>query len=154
VVDVDQFERVVCDVRVNRDDGGDLLALEPHLVSGEHRLRVAGQGGHPGQVVRGQILAGQHGNDAVECGGGAGVDRRDPGVRNRAAQDGHVQHAGQHDVVDIAAGAAEEPLVFDSANRVADPADLSWTQRGRFGDVCGHTCAPLAADLIALTMLT
>ena len=51
VVDVDELERVLGDVGIGRDDRRDLLALEPHLVGGEHRLGVARQRRHPREVV-------------------------------------------------------------------------------------------------------
>ena len=75
VVDVDRLAGVLGDVRVVRDDAGDLLALEPHLVGGQHRLGVVGQGGHPGQVAGGHHLAGEHQVHAGDLPGPAGVDR-------------------------------------------------------------------------------
>ena len=60
VVDVDEVERVPGDVGVLGDDRRDLLALVTHLVRDEHRLRVAGKGRHPGELVRLQHLAGNH----------------------------------------------------------------------------------------------
>ena len=65
VVDVDQLEGVLRDVRVLRDHGGDLLALEADLVRREHGLGVAGERRHPRQVVLRHQLAGH--------------DRHDPG---------------------------------------------------------------------------
>ena len=64
VVDVDQLERVVRDVRVLGDHAGDLLALHAHLVGREHGLRVAGERRHPGEVVLGEQLARDDGDDA------------------------------------------------------------------------------------------
>ena len=52
VLHVDQFEGVPGGVAVLGDHERHLLALEPHLVGGQHGLGVAGQGGHPGQVPR------------------------------------------------------------------------------------------------------
>ena len=51
VVDVDQLERVLRDVRGLGDHRRDLLALEAHLVGREHGLGVAGERRHPGEVV-------------------------------------------------------------------------------------------------------
>ena len=45
-------------------------------------------------------------------------------VRHRRAQDRHVQHAGQHVVVEEVALAGDEPVVLVAAYRVADAADL------------------------------
>jgi hypothetical protein len=56
--------------------------------------------------------------------GPAGVDRLDPRVRQRAAQDLHVQHAGEHDVVGVVALAADEAVVLDPLAAGAEPADL------------------------------
>ena len=52
----------------------------------------------------------------------------DPGVRQRAAQDLHVQHAGQHDVIGVVALAADEPVVLDPLAAGAQPADLDLVQ--------------------------
>src|SRR6185437_4761808 len=54
----------------------------------------------------------------------AGVDGLDAGVRQRAAQDLHVQHAGQRDVVGVVALAADEPAVLDPLAACAEAADL------------------------------
>jgi hypothetical protein len=64
VVDVDQLERVVRDVRVFGDDARHLLALHAHLVGREHGLRVAGEGRHPREVVLGEDLSGHDHDDA------------------------------------------------------------------------------------------
>ena len=101
---------------------GDLLALHAHLVGGQHGLGVAGQGRHPGQVVLGQQLAGDHRHHPGQGGGGRGVDRVDPGVGHRAAQDRHVQHPGQVDVVDVVAPALEEAVVLLALDAPAQPA--------------------------------
>ena len=69
VLDVDQLERVAGGVPVLGDDERDLLVLEPHLVGGQHRLHVVGQRRHPGEVLCGEV--------------GAGDDRLDLGVRLR-----------------------------------------------------------------------
>jgi len=112
VLHVDQLERVAGGVPVLGDDERHLLALEPDLVGGQHGLHVPGQGGHPGQLAPGQHLAGDDGPDPGMRLGGRGVHRDDPGVRQRAAQDGAVQHARQRDVVDEGALAAQEPGIL------------------------------------------
>ena len=122
VVDLDQLEGVVGDVGVLGDHAGDLLALHAHLVGGQHGLGVAGQGRHPGQVVLGQQLAGDDRHHPGEGLGGRGVDRVDPGVGDRAAQDRHVQHARQVDVVDVVAPALEEAVVLLALDAPAQPA--------------------------------
>ena len=124
VVDRDQLERVVRDVRVLGDHARDLLALHAHLVGREHGLRVAGERRHPREVVLRQDLAGHHDDDAGKLGGTRRVDRVDLGVRERAAQDRHVQHVGQDDVVDVVALAADEPLVLLALDAAAEPFGL------------------------------
>ena len=154
VVDVDELERVGGDVGIGGDDGGDLLALVAHLVGDEHRLRVARQRRHPRQAVLRHEVAGDDRDDAVERGGGRRVDAVDARVRDRSAQDRHVQHAGQRDVVEVVALALDETPVLVALHAVADPADLG----GRVGRRVvgrGHALAPAfdaAAVCTALTM--
>ena len=117
VVDGDQLERVPRRVPVGRHHERDLLALEAHLVGGQHRLHVAEQRRHPRQAPLGQVGAGEHGHHRRVGAGGGGVDRDDPGVRERAAQDRAVQHAGQRDVVDERALPPDEPRVLLARER-------------------------------------
>ena len=112
VFDVDQLERVTRGIAVLGDDERHLLALEPHLVGGQDRLHVVGQRGHPGEVQRGEGLAGDDGLDLGVGLGGGDVDADDAGVRDGRAQDREVQHARQLDVVDVVALAAHEARVF------------------------------------------
>ena len=128
VVDVDGLARVLGDVRVVGDDAGHLLALEPDLVGGQHGLSVVGQGRHPGQVPGRHHLPGEHQVHAGDVPRLAGVDGLDPRVRQRAAQDLHVQHAGQGDVVGVVALAADEAAVLDPLAAGAQPADLDLVQ--------------------------
>ena len=128
VVDVDQLERVAGDVGALGDDRRDLLALEAHLVGGEHGLRVARERRHPRQVVLRHQLARHDRDDAGQRRRAARVDRLDPGVRDRAPQELHVEHVGQRDVVDVVAAAAEEAAVLEPLHRVSEAA--------RFD--CGH----------------
>src|SRR5579862_4186552 len=107
------FARVLGDVRVIGDNAGYFLTLEPDLVRGQDRLGVVGQRRHPGQVPGRHHVAGQdqvHAGDVPRL---AGVDGLDPRVGQRAAQDLHVQHARQGDVVGVVALAADEPVVLD-----------------------------------------
>jgi hypothetical protein len=122
VVDVDQFEGVVGDVGVLGHHAGDLLALHPDLVGRQHRLGVARERRHPCQVVLGEQLAGDDRDHAGERLRRRGVDRIDPGVRQRAAQDRHVQHAGQLDVLDVVAPALQEPGVLLALDALSQPA--------------------------------
>jgi hypothetical protein len=112
VLDVDQLDRVARRVVVLGDHERDLLPLEAHLVGGEHGLGVHRQRRHPGEAQARERLAGDHRLDLGVGLGGRGVDGDDAGVRERAAQHGPVQHAGQVDVVDVAALAAYEAGVL------------------------------------------
>ncbi len=133
VLDVDRLAGVLGDIGVVGDHARDLLALEPHLVGGQHRLGVVGQRGHPGQVAGRHHVPGEHQVHPGDVPRPAGVDPGDPRVRERAAQDLHVQHAGQVDVVGVVALAADEPAVLDPLTARAHPADLDFVQRLRHG---------------------
>ena len=112
VVDLDQLERVARRVAVLGHHEGDLLALEAHLVGGQHGLHVVGQRGHPRQALLGQVGAGDHGHHLGVRLGGADVDAHDAGVGHRRAQDRQVQHPGELDVVAVLAHAAHEARVL------------------------------------------
>ena len=112
VLDVDQLERVPGGVLVLGDDHRHLLALEAHLVGGEDGLHVGAQRRHPGEVER---LEGGPGDDRPHLRVRlrlAGVDRHDPGVRDGAAQDRGVQHAGDDEVVEVVPLATQEAGVL------------------------------------------
>lgn len=133
---LDEFQRVLGQVAVLGEDDGDGLADVEDLLPGEQ-----GHGGHPDQRVqefgearrgaqfflveqRGQVrhvVAGPHGDDAG-CGQGRGhIDRFDTGVGVRAAQEGGLDGAGKGDVVDVAAVAAQQPVVLDAWDGPSDP---------------------------------
>jgi hypothetical protein len=90
----------------------DLLALEADLVGGEHRLHVGRQSLHPGQSAGLEIPAGDHGVDLRVLERGGRVDRDDPGMRDRAPQDGAVEHPRQLHIVDEHARSTDEAGVF------------------------------------------
>ena len=129
VLHVDQLERVARDVLVGRDHERDLLALEADLVTREHRLGVVGDGGHPRQAQRLQVLGGDDGGHTRMGERPAGVDRNDARVRVRAAQDGAVHHARQPDVVQVVALAADEARVLLALE--APEADRAFLHRAR-----------------------
>ena len=56
---------------------------------------------------------------SIAC-GGAGVDRLDLAVRDVAALERHVQHAGDLDVVDVGAAALDEARIFAALDALAD----------------------------------
>ena len=146
VVDLDQLERVLGDVRILGDDRRHLLALVADLVGGEHRLRVAGERRHPREVVRGHQLAGDDGDHTRQRCSRRRVDRRDARMRVRAAQDLHVQHPRQDDVVDVVALAADEAGILLALDGVAEPANFG----GRHRQLPSRIVAP--ALFTALTM--
>ena len=123
VVHVDQRERVLGQVTAVCHHGRDRLAREAGLAGGQDRLRgldVTRQGG-PG-VQRGvaEILSGEHGPDARQRAGLAGVDGVDPGVRVRAAQEGHVPGPGRLEVGHVGPAAGDQPQVLLAGHRCAD----------------------------------
>ena len=81
-------------------------------LSGEDGLHVGGQGRHPREAAARQRLAGDDGLDVRVRQGGHRVDRDDPGVGQRAAQDRPVQHPRQRDVVHEGALAADEASIL------------------------------------------
>jgi len=68
--------------------------------------------GHPVQVERNEVLSGDDRDDAGDLEGLRRVDVLDSRVRERAARDVQVQHAGQLHVVDVLALPADEARVF------------------------------------------
>jgi hypothetical protein len=112
VLDVDERQRVVGRVLVGRDDEGDLLALEAHLVAGQHGLGVVGDRRHPGQAERLEVLGGDDRRDVGVRERLRRVDRDDLGVGIRAAEQRAVDHARQLDVVQVVALAADEARVL------------------------------------------
>ena len=92
-----------------------------------HRRAVLGMD-HPAadqiaDAVRLELAAGQHADDARHAFRRLDVDPDDVGMRMRAAHEHCVLHAGHHHVVDIAAGAGDEALVFLARNACADAFD-------------------------------
>ena len=77
--------------------------------------------------------------------GPAGVDLGDAGVGHRAAQDFHVQHAGQGHVVGVVALAADEPVVLDAAAAGTHAADLDLVHC-----LGGHAPAPFPLSAVSL----
>ena len=161
VVDGDQLEGVAGGVAVLGHHEGHLLALEADLVGGQHRLHVARHRRHPGQVEGLQRGAGDHRLDLGVGLGGRRVDRHDAGVGVGAAQDGAVEHAGQGDVVEVAALAPQEAGVLLAQH----PAESDRVPRRAQGDGRGprlgrrHAITPAsvgcsAAQRMARTMFS
>ncbi|MGY3331422.1 hypothetical protein ACVILI_004439 [Mesorhizobium sp. USDA 4775] len=110
------------------DDGVTDIA---HLVDGQrrpgahlHRRTVLGMD-HPAadevaDAIGLELLAGQHADDAGHGLRSLDVDLLDLRMRVRAAHEGGMLHAGNHHVVDIAAGAGDESFVFLARDPSAD----------------------------------
>ncbi len=123
VVDLDQVAGVLGDVAVLGDHGRDALAVVAHLLDRDHVLDDR-PGAERGQRIGalGDVLARDHGDHAGQLLGGLGADREDLRVGVRAADDRRVRHAGQLDVVDVAALAAQEAGILDAVDALAEPA--------------------------------
>jgi len=119
VLDDHRLHGVGGDVAVVGDHDGHFLHLEVHLLVGQHGGHVAGEGGHPVQLQRLQVVGGQHRVHAGNGERGGLVDALDAGMCERAAHDVHVQHAGQLHVVDVVALALDEAGVFLAQAAVA-----------------------------------
>ena len=149
VVDLDELggiDRV--SARVGQDDR-DAVALVVDLIDREREvlgiLHVLGhrpRTGHRCLPVVAKLRAREDCDDAGAVLRGGRVDRRDAGVRIRAADDRHEDHPVQLDVVDVRASAAKERIVLLALERRADEPRL-----GR-----GHDPTPAAAAT-ASTML-
>jgi hypothetical protein len=123
VLDLDRVEGVLGDVAVlGRHDGHDLAgeasAVGGHVVPGSP-LRI-------GRALL-RLDEAQHvpaGDDAVDARDLQRVgivDTLDEGVGVGTAQHGRVQHARQHDIVDVLAAAGEEAGILVALDRLSDP---------------------------------
>ena len=128
-------ERVVRRVLVGRDHERDLLALEADLVARQHGLRVVGDRRHPGQAERLEVLGRDDRGDVRVRERPRGVDRDDPRVGVRAAQQRAVDHARQPDVVEVGALAADEARVLLALQPAEADRALGVCALGRFSTV-------------------
>ena len=103
-------------------------------------------GGAPGREQRLQLGAGVDGDDARQRPRLVDVDARDEGVRDRAAHEHGVQHAGELDVVDVGARAGEDATVLGAGDARTD-------EPLRGNDV-GHRVASFVTPAAASTPLT
>ena len=166
VVDEHRRDPVGRDVAVGGHDRRDLLGLVHDRVGRQHHLLVAGERGHPVEPRLLEVGAGDHGQDAGDLQRLRRVDAQDLGMGVRAADDVHPELAGQVEVVDVLALAADEARVLLALDGVAHAPDF---EGGRGPDLdVGHLAHPAvagsagastarkvsAACWIALTMLT
>ena len=135
----DELHRLLGDVRIGGDDGGDRLADEAHLLVGQDRLvverrAVIGAFQHLHHVVDGDDV--QHARQLL---GRAGVDRLDLAVRDGAAEQLGVHHARHAHGVGVFGAAGDLVAAFEARHRAADlRADLGAAGiEGR-----DHQCAP------------
>ncbi len=144
-VDRDGFDGVVGLGLGLGDDRGDAFARPLDVVRGEDAGRVdvvldaraaTGRPGHGQRVVRdvGPDEDAEHPWHRLR---GARVDRADVGVRVRAAQDGHVRHRLELDVVEVAAFAGDEARVLGPLDR------LAYDVGGGGVEYVGHRSSPL-----------
>jgi hypothetical protein len=131
IIDLDQFSRVFRLFDGFGDDQSDVIADRAHVVLFQERV---GRQRHLCAVARGQrcqawnsaelvmldVGAGENGEHALGLAGGRHVDRPDPGVRVRRAEDVGVGLVGYRHVVEVTAAAREQPLIFLAAHRLPD----------------------------------
>jgi hypothetical protein len=107
------------------DDDCDRLAGIAHALCGDNRLteRLGRRRSLQPQRDTGQGADLGCGDDRVDAGDRQcrrDLDAADAAVRDRAAQDCGVQHAGAHEIADIFAAAAQKAQVLDPLDRAAD----------------------------------
>ena len=149
VLDVDELGRIDgVRPRIRKDDR-DAVALIVHLRDGKREvlgvLHVLGhrpRTRHCRLPVVAQIGAGEDSDDARRRLRRSGIDRRDPRVCVRAADDGHHCSARKIEVVDVRPPSAEQRIVLFALERGADAPRLDGA----------HDGAP-ATSTIASTML-
>ena len=122
----DQLRRLLGDMRIGGEHHRDRLADVAHLVDRQDRLVVECR---PVIGLRDDLAHVVDGDDAIDAGhllGRAGVDRLDAAVRDRAAEDLAVQHAGQPHGVGVFGAAGDLLARLEPRQRAADlRADLA-----------------------------
>ncbi len=118
VVNCDQLARVLGQAAAVGDDNGHQVADQSHLVGRqgvELRLLHARQGESTGVRLghRLDVLTGVDGDHPGRLAGLGDVEAGDPGVGDRTAQEGGVEHVRQLHVVDVAAPTGQDPPVLD-----------------------------------------
>ena len=126
VVDLDPFGPVLGDVTRIGDDGGDPFAGIPCPIDGQGEASDIGEVEPAHQRVGrlGQLLSGDHGEDAFDLQCLFRADGVDPRRRVGAGHQRHMLHAGKRNVGDEAALAGDEAPVFlgpPFARDVAEP---------------------------------
>jgi hypothetical protein len=125
-VDVDQLERVLGRVLALGHDCGDAGACKRDAIDLERPRRVdevldaarLPRARQRGQVL--EVLAGEDGDYARRRCRLRRVDALDAGVRVGRAQDRHVGHPRQLEIVEVLGGAGDQARVLDAPDRLAD----------------------------------
>jgi hypothetical protein len=143
----DLLHGLLGDMRIGREHDRDRLAHEAHLVDREDRLVVEcrpiiGMRDDGADVVRGDDA-----EDARDLLRRAGVDRLDAAMRDGAAEDLAIQHAGQAQIVGVFGAARDLVARLQARQRTADlAADFSARQGVRGGGRSHQWVAPFWAS--------
>ena len=119
-IDLDQLRQILGERAAFGEAGGDRLADMAHLALGQDRLHRPAKSGQAG-IGAHALHADQVGNgiDVLSALGRLG-DAANAGMRQRAAHERHLQHAGQLHVADIAAPPAQEAVILPPREARAD----------------------------------
>ncbi len=109
------------------DHRRDFLRLIDDAIRRQHHLGVAHERRHHVQVVLLEVTPRDHREHAGCRERARRVDAHDLRVRVRRADNVHVEHVGEHDVVDVVALPAQEAAIFLALDRMPHPTDFgSW----------------------------
>ena len=128
-----------------RDHGCDRLALPAGALHGERILwrrldaLEVRQHADPGLADLGDLGPGHHPDHAGAARRRIALDGLDPRMRERAAPEGNVRHARQHDIVDELAAAVQQPARIRPRHGAADVAVRPVEHR----DGAATACVPL-----------
>ena len=125
VFDLDQFERVFREVSRGGDDRGDGLADIADLAGRERHDRRRVIIGHPRErnhrlEIVGDVVRGEHGDDARRRLRRGGVDAHDPRMRLLAATEGDMERPVRLAVGGVFAVAGQKPRILGALDRRAD----------------------------------
>ena len=135
IIDHDQRRRIFGNRAAVSDNQRHRIADIAHGVGGERgdrRFRRRKEEAHHRDRLPRQIFGGVDRVHALERARRRCVDRQDLAVRDRAADKGDMEHAGQHDIVGELAATGQQPRVFLARRGFADPA-----RRAR---ACDYAC--------------
>ena len=116
----DLLRGLVGDMRIAGEHHRDRFADKMHLANGQDRLVVECRPVIGISDDFPHVVAGIDGVDAGHFAGGAGVDRLDAAMRDRAAEDFCMQHAGQLHQMSVFGAAGHLVAPFKPRQRAAD----------------------------------